>query len=98
MVMQTVRQGQSLPFAFDLDGDDITGYVCTIEAKQFPADAASVSRVIQPTNSEWVGLLTSTETAALTSLGEWALIAKITNASTDAEVVKTKRFHLAEAL
>ena len=96
--MQTVRKGRSLPFVFDRSGVSISGWICTIEVKQYPGDTAAISRVIAPDGLEWPGFLTSTETAALSELGEWMLIGKITNAAENRAEYPIIRFHVAEAL
>ena len=96
--MQTVRKGRSLPFVFDRAGASISGFICTIEVKQFPGDVSAISRVITPTNNKWTGFLTSTETAALDPIGEWMLIGVITNATDDKEETPIIRFSLAEEL
>jgi len=94
-----IRQGEDLEFVFDLDGDDISGWVCLIEVKVFPDDVALISRVIPPTGSEWQGELTSTETAALavSTDSPYYLIGKLTNSSTDQERQIPKRFHVSPA-
>lgn len=93
-----IRQGEDLEFSFDLDGDDITDWVCTIEVKVFPSDTALISRVIpaDSSNSAWEGFLTSTETAALavSSKSPYYLIGLLTNSTTDQERQVPKRFHV----
>ena len=96
--MQTVRKGRSLPFVFDRSGEDISGWICTIEVKQFPGDTPAITRVIEPDGREWPGFLTSTETAALDPIGEWMLIGVITNAAENRAEYPIIRFSLAEAL
>lgn len=96
--LQTVRKGRSLPFVFDRGGDSIGGWICTIKVKQYPGDAASIDRVIAPVGLTWPGFLTSTETAALASLGSWTLFAEINNATEDRTEYPIIRFHVAEAL
>ncbi len=97
--IKVIRQGESLPFVFDRGGEDTTGYICTIFVKQFPADAAAVTRVIPlTTNSktgfaEWSGFLTSTETAAL-AIGFWNIDAQLVKASTDEEESIPVRFQV----
>lgn len=88
-----IRQGGDLKFVFDRDGADLTGFVCLIEVKIFPEDAAIISRVIPPVGTTWPGFLTSTETAAL-GVGLHWLIAKITNSSTDEERQVPERFNV----
>jgi len=98
--IQSIRQGGSLPFVFDRGGEDTTGWVCTITVKQFPADSASISRVIESStdsdtgDSVWSGYLTSTETAAL-AVGHWNLNASLVNADNDEEEAVPVRFQIA---
>lgn len=85
--IQVIRQGESLPFSFDLGDTDTTGYICTISVRQYPDDTAAISRVVEPSQDTssgqvvWSGFLTSTETAAL-AVGMWILNADLDNAST----------------
>jgi len=91
-----IQQGEDLEFIFDLDGEDISGWVCLMEVKVFPGDTAPISRVIPPGDREWPGFLTQAETAAL-PIGSHVLLAKLSNASTDQERQIIKRFHVIEA-
>jgi len=91
-----IRQGGDLKFAFDRDGEDISGYICLIEVKQFPNDTAIISRTIPPVEQTWPGTLTSTETSPL-AVGLYWLIAKITNATTDEERQIPERFQVTKA-
>jgi len=91
-----IRQGGDLSFVFDRDGEDITGFVCTVEVKKFPADTAIISRIIPPVNEEWPGFLTSTETAALAVDTYW-LIAQLKNSTTDEERQIPERFQVSKA-
>jgi len=96
--LQTVRKGRSLPFVFDRDGQDITGWICTISVQRYPGDTPAISRVIEPKDQTWPGFLTSTETAALTDIGTHMLIGNITNATENRAEFPIIRFSLAEAL
>ncbi len=94
--IKSIRRGESLPFVFDRAGEDITGFVCTITVKQFPADASSITRVIEPTvdtdgNSVWSGFLTSTETSGL-EVGNWNINALLVNDTDDQEEAIPVRF------
>ncbi len=85
-----VRKGESLDFVFDRGGDSIAGWICTIEVKTFPADTSVISpRVIAPIDGKWPGFLTSTETDTL-EIGDYRLIGKLTNATTDEEEQQTE--------
>lgn len=98
--IKVIRQGESLPFVFDRDGEDITGYVCTIFVKQFPSNVSDITRIIEPSVNEktgigeWSGFLTQTETSAL-DVGLWIINAKLVKASTDEEEAIPVRFTIA---
>jgi hypothetical protein len=99
--IQVIRQGESLPFTFDRSGESLTGWTCTIVAKQFPEDAAAIERVIPLTtdddgNAVWEGFITQTESAAL-ALGLWYLTGKLENTSTDEEETPPVRFQVTKA-
>ena len=96
--MIAYKKGSSVPFSFDLDGDSLSGWVCTINVAKHIGDTAEISRVITASDDSFSGHLTSTETTALASLGTYALTAVIANSTDDKEVVKVQRFHLSEAL
>lgn len=91
-----IRQGEDLKFIFDLDGDDITGWIALIEVKVFPGDVALISRIVPATGNAWVGFLTSTETAALavSSDSPYYLTAILRNASLNQERQIPTRFHV----
>ena len=91
-----IRQGESLPFVFDRDGEDITGWTCLIEVKMFPDDTAIVSRTIIPEDGQWTGFLTQTETMGL-AVGLYYLTAQLSNVGTDEEEQKPTRFQVAKA-
>ena len=99
----TVRKGESFPFAFSLENDtnetnSINGYTCTISVKKYDSDTSVITpRQITPTGNTWEGYLTSTETAGITDIGTYRLIALINNATTDEEEQQTVRFNLTEA-
>jgi len=94
--IDAIRQGESLPFEFDRDGEDITGYTCLIEVKMFPDDVALISRIIPPEDGKWTGFLTQTETMDL-EVGLYYLTAQLSNVSTDEEEQKPTRFQVAKA-
>lgn len=89
-----IRKSGSVPFIFDRGDASIEGWVCTIKVKQFDSDTALISRVITPTNGQWFGILTSTETAALTSGITYRLFGILTNVSTGEEEQVETRFSL----
>jgi len=88
-----IRQGESLPFEFDREGEDITGWTCLIEVKIFPDDTAIVSRTITPKDGKWTGFLTQTETMDL-EVGLYYLTAQLVNLVTDEEEQKPTRFQV----
>jgi len=90
-----IRQGESLPFVFDRDGEDITGWTCLIEVKRFPDDLAIVSRTITPENGQWKGFLTQTETMGL-DVSLYYLTALLRKVSTDEEEQKPTRFQVSK--
>lgn len=93
-----IRQGEDLEFVFDLDGEDITGWICTIEVKRFPSDAPLIQRVIPPKERAWPGFLDSGETSllAVSSTSPYYLTGILTNASTDQERQIPRRFNVTE--
>jgi len=97
-----IRQGESLPFVFDRSGESLDDFVCTINVKQFPADAASISRVIEVStdpatgDAVWSGFLTSTETSALNT-GLWYITAILVNSTDDEEEAVPVRFQITVA-
>ena len=91
-----IKQGESYAFSFDRGGDDISGWVCAIYVKRYPDDAQSIKRLITATDSVWSGFLTETETATL-PVSQQVLIAKLTNATTNEEEIKTAKFYVAKA-
>lgn len=97
-----IRQGESLPFSFDLDGVPLEGRTCTIYVKQFLKDASTITREI-PLDSDQLafsGFLTAAETAAL-KVGSWRIFADMPNVTEgrDRQVVtKDIRFDVAETV
>lgn len=91
--IRIVRQGGSVPFVFDRDGESIDGWICTINVKIFKNDSSVITRVITEEDDTWPGFLTSTETDAL-ALGMYRLIGVLTNASTNEEEQVVLRFNL----
>lgn len=96
--IERIQQGESLPFKFHRDGADITGWVCTITAKKYPGDTASINRVVPPDSDgkSWTGFLTNTETSALAP-GLWFLTGSLVKLSTNEMEQKPSRFGVAPA-
>lgn len=88
-----IRQGDDLEFSFDLGGDDISGWICTMVVKESEEGPDLIQRVIPPQGNEWPGYLTSTETA-LFNLGDHLLIGTLDNAGTDQNRQINKRFQV----
>ncbi len=93
--INTIKQGESYKFEFNLNGQSIAGWVCTIYLKIFPDDTPILTRVISPTDSSWSGFLTQAETAGL-AISHHMLIGKLTNAMTDEEEQQINRFNVAK--
>ncbi len=80
-----IQQGESLPFLFDRGGGSISGWTCTVELKQLPADVDLLTgsgREISPVDLGFPGFLTNTETGAL-DVGLYYLIASLISISTN---------------
>ena len=95
---QLIKQGESLIFCFDRNGEDIEGFTCTIFVKMFPDGDVFITRVIEPNEDDdnWPGFLTAAETAALaiSSKTPYYLIGEITDDDADIESQTPIRFHV----
>lgn len=87
---KSVSQGEDCNLVFSINGDSKTGYTYLLEAKQYPDDAAAISRAI--TNLDVT--LTPTETAALDA-GLWYITVKATD--TDEELHSSQRIEVKKA-
>jgi len=98
-VLAIIQKSESLPFSFDRGSESTAGYICTINVKQFPGDAATISRVVALTDGTWSGFLTSTETTTIgaVSLGLWFLTAVLVKSSTDEQEEIPERFSLSKS-
>jgi hypothetical protein len=92
--LERITKGESQPFSFDRGGASISGWVCTITAKQYASDTAPINRVIAPTGDVWKGFLTQSETSGL-AVGLWFLTASLVNLATDEMEQKTARYDVA---
>ena len=92
--LERITPGESQPFCFDRDGATIEGWTCTITAKRFVEDTASINRVVVATDGVWEGFLTSDETSALAP-GLWFLTASMINLTTNEMEQKTVRYDVA---
>ena len=89
-----IKRGEDLEFIFTLGGEDITGWICTIQVSQTPEDDFwIIERVIEPTENAWIAFLTAEETAKL-SAGLYYLTGFLVNSTTDQERQEDKRFHV----
>ena len=91
-----IQAGESLPFEFDRAGNSITGWICTIDLKQFPDDSSIVSRVVPSVVNSWPGFLTQSETTGL-SAGLHYLNTKLVNVDNDEEEAIPVRFSITKA-
>jgi hypothetical protein len=92
-MINTIKQGESLPFTFDLDGESTDGWVCTLNLKKFPDDKTLINRTVTAVNDEWTGFLTSKDTKNL-DVSQYTLIAKLTKASTNEKEQDNLRFYV----
>lgn len=92
-MLETIKQGESLDFEFDLDGESTSGWVCTLNLKRYPDDKTLINRVVTSTDDVWSGHLTATETKNL-NVAQYMLIAKLVNASTNEKDQDFKRFYV----
>ena len=90
-----VRQGRNYDFQYALEGTNLSGFVYTLEAKQYPGDTATISRTVTADNNNIVKMtLTPAETAGM-AIGLWYVSIKSVDAdenieeSTRIEVVKS---------
>ena len=96
--ISVVKQGASFDFKFALDnGGLVTDWTCTITAKQYPDDAATISRVVPADENVlgWTGFLTATETSTL-ALGLWYLTGTKANATTGELEEGSFRIHISK--
>lgn len=96
MPITTIKQGESFPFTFNRGGEDISGWVCTINLKQYPDDTPIIKRTITATDDEWSGTLTNQDTKNL-DINQYMLIANITNATTGEKEVDIDRFYVSKS-
>jgi hypothetical protein len=94
--IEIIRKRESLDFIFDLGGEDISGWTCNINVKQYPDDTSLITRTIAPdaTGKQWSGYITETESATLTEGVLYWLIGVLENATTDERRTVPKRFQV----
>jgi hypothetical protein len=93
MSIDVIKQGESLDFEFDLNGDSTSGWVCTLNLKKFPDDTTRINRVVTAKDDKWTSFLTATETKNL-DVAQYMLIAKLVKASTNEKDQQIKRFYV----
>lgn len=90
-----VPQGTNYSFTFQLDGENLTAFTYTLEAKQHPGDTAAFSRVVVPNSVGLISItVTPAETAAL-DIGLWYLI--IQAVDSDEDIHSTRRIQITKA-
>ena len=94
MPLNQIKKGEYYDFSFDREGEDIAGWVCTINLKQYPDDTSTIKRTITPTNDKWSGTLSNNDTKNL-NVGQYLLIANLTK-GTEKEV-KTDRIYIGKS-
>lgn len=92
-MLETIKQGESLDFKFDLGGETTSEWVCTLNLKRYPDDKTLINRIVTATDDTWSGFLTATETKNL-DVAQYMLIAKLVNATTNEKDHKIKRFYV----
>ena len=92
-MLETIKQGESLDFEFDLDGESTDSWTCTLNLKKFPDDKTLINRTVTAENNKWSGFLTATETKNL-DVAQYTLIAKLVNATTNEKDQDFKRFYV----
>ena len=97
--IRLIRQGESLPFVFNLYGENTSGWICTINVRTYPKEVIILTRQISQedtTSLYWHGFLTSTETSALDP-GIYRLTGTMTNSQEDEEIQQTIRFQVSQS-
>lgn len=94
--ISVIRKGEDFEFVFDLGGESIDGWICTINVRKFTGDTSLITRVIAPEGNTWPGFLTSAETALL-DIGLYRLIGVLTNSTTDEERQPLIRFNITDS-
>ena len=69
-MINSIRQGESYDFDFEISGDDVAGFSATMKVMQYPGDTPAIDRALTYSGGKFIGTLTSAETAAL-PVGQW---------------------------
>lgn len=92
---ESVDQGENHDFHFSLEGTGLSGFVYTLEAKQYPGDTASISRTVTADSNNVVKVtVTPAETASL-DVGLWYLTLR--SVDTDETINESKRIQITKA-
>ena len=87
-----IAQSGNYDFVFTLEGESLSAFTYLLEAKQYPADTALISRAVTVNNAGDVKVtLTPAETATM-AVGLWYLIVKSTD--TDETIQSTRRLQV----
>ncbi len=89
-----VFAGESVYFVLGLPEEDPNRWTAIISVKNYPGDVEFINREILPSGTAWIGFLTSTETAALTT-GTYYLTGTLTNNQDNRVVEQSYRFKIA---
>jgi hypothetical protein len=82
MRTERIEQGETYAFAFDIAGDDISGFTGTWKLLQFPGDTPTVTGVLTFDDNQFKGTLSSATTENL-DIGDWYIYASLTDADED---------------
>ncbi len=92
MTPDLVPQNTNEDFQFQLEGNSLSGFTYIVELKQFPDDAAAISRTVTADANNIVDVtLTPAEIASL-DVGIWRIIMKSTD--TDEALQSVKRIQV----
>ena len=82
--MESVRQGATYSFLAGISGDNESSFGVDMAVMKYPDDTPSISRSLtySSSDSDFKGVLTSSETAAL-SVGRWWIHIKATDSTED---------------
>ncbi len=79
MAQNQIRQGNTFEFKVKPSGEGASGLTGVFEVKQYPGDAAAVSRSLTNNgDGTFTGILTNAETDTL-AIGQWMVITKFTD-------------------
>ncbi len=76
--MNQIEQGETFTFDTGLSGESTSAFTVTMSVLQYPGDTPAISRTI----TDFEGVLTSAETAAL-DVGQWFIHLKAADSDED---------------